>query len=252
MLAFDDIGAGPQAIVFLPGVTCSREHWRPVADLLAADHRCVLIDPPGHGGSLGGGLDVLEQLAPIHEVVTHLGLERPLFVGHSAGGITATVYAVAFPTIGVIDVEGTLDLTGEFAQTVFANRDLLRNPETFAEGFANVIAPMRIDLIPRERRAWAQARIGAQHDTVVPMWRGLLAGEGAEITERLRAVLPSLAVPLLTLWGEPVTDGERAMAELAPQGSTASWPGLGHFVHLVDPERTAARIASFAAAAANR
>lgn len=244
MLAFSELGSGP-AIVFLPGVTCSREHWRPVADLLEADHQCVLVDPPGHGESEPGPMDVIQQAAAIREVVDHLGLDRPVLAGHSAGGIAATIYAILHPCRGVFSIEGTLDLTGPFAQDVYASRDLILDPDRFDEGFRKVLEPMRFDLVPEERRSWALSLIGGTRDVVLDGWRDLLAGRGEELNAQLRQALPSLGVPLLVLWGDEVPEGEREMVGLVPQGSTESWPGLGHFVHLVDPARTADRIREF-------
>lgn len=244
MLANAELGSGP-AIIFLPGITCSREHWRPVADLLSSDHRCVLIDPPGHGESEPGPMGVIEQAAAIHEVVETLSLERPVVVGHSAGGIAAAIYAIVHPCRGVFSIEGTLDLTGPFAQDVHSNRELILDPDRFDEGFRNVLAPMRSDLIPHERRDWALSLIGGTRDVVLDAWRDLLAGRGGEIKEQLKLALPSLGVPLLVLWGDEVPEGEREMIASVPAGSTESWPGMGHFIHLVDPARTADRIRDF-------
>ena len=43
-------GDGPR-VVLVHGFTQTLASWRPVADDLAADHRVVLVDAPGHGAS---------------------------------------------------------------------------------------------------------------------------------------------------------------------------------------------------------
>jgi len=244
MLAYSEVGTGPP-ILFLPGVTCSRDHWRPVADLISTGYRCVLIDPPGHGESPPGPMDVILQAGAIREVVDHLQLGAPILAGHSAGGIAATVYGILHPSKGVFSIEGTLDLTGPFAQDVYRYRELILDPDRFAEGFQKVVEAMRPDLIPDDRRDWALSLIGGTREVVLDGWRDLLAGRGEELNAQLRAALPSLNCPLLVVWGEEPPPGERAMVELAPQGAVEGWPGLGHFVHVVDPERTAKRLREF-------
>lgn len=245
MLAHAELGSSGEPIVFLPGITCDRDHWRPVAERLAEDHRCVLIDPPGHGASPLGSMNLLDQCKAVREVIDALDLGAPFVIGHSAGGITATVYAILHPCRGVVSLEGTLDLTGPFGSSVYRNRERLLDPERFDEGLADVLAPMRIDLVPAERRDWAEELIGRTPAVVLDAWSGMLAGGGAELTAQLAAAMPAIKVPVLVLWGEPAPEGERRMVDLIPDGSVEEWPGVGHFLHLVDPDRVAERVRAF-------
>jgi pimeloyl-ACP methyl ester carboxylesterase len=245
MLAYAELGSSGEPIVFLPGITCDKDHWRPVAERLAEDHRCVLVDPPGHGDSPLGSMNLLAQGQAVREVVDALDLGAPFVVGHSAGGITATVYAILHPCRGVVSIEGTLDLTGPFGSSVYRNRELLLDPERFEEGFADVIAPMRIDLVPQERRDWAASLIGRTPEVVLDAWSGVIAGQGAELTEQLATALPAITAPVLVLWGEPAPEGERRMIGLIPNGSVEEWLGVGHFLPQVDPDRVADRVRAF-------
>lgn len=191
-------------------------------------------------------MNVVEQAAAIREVIDHLDLDRPVLAGHSAGGIAATVYAILHPCRGVVSIEGTLDLTGPLARDIYANREAILDPDRFDQGFQKVLEPMRFDLVPEERRPWALSLIRGTRDVILDAWTDLVAGRGEQIKAQLEQALPSLAVPLLVIWGDEVPRGEQEMVGLVPQGATESWPGLGHFVHLVDPARTAERIRSFA------
>ncbi len=58
--------------------------------------------------------------------------------------------------------------------------------------------------------------------------------------------MPSVLAPYLGLFGAELSDRERPLQALIPNGEIEVWDGLGHFVQLVDPQRTANRIAEFA------
>lgn len=193
MLAYDDQGAGPP-LVFLPGITCSMAHWGPVSDLLKSEFRCVRIDPPGHGASEGPGADVFGQTAAINEVVGHLGLGRPMMVGHSAGGVTALVYALLHPAAGVVVVDQPLDVA-EWGSDVVAMKDRLLDPATFRDAFFEFIARFRGDLVPEERQALLTDHIDPRYEVVMAMWEPFLTGDAHDATAQLATALPDLAVP---------------------------------------------------------
>jgi pimeloyl-ACP methyl ester carboxylesterase len=68
--------------------------------LLCRDHRVVAVDRPGHGKSdrpKGTAATLLFQTQLLHETLAHLGLTRPVLVGHSWGAALALSYAVEYP-----------------------------------------------------------------------------------------------------------------------------------------------------------
>src|SRR5262249_60076430 len=89
-------GRGP-TLVLLHGFTGSIATWEPALALLAARHRVVAIDLPGHGGSPvpDGGLPcVAHQLVG---TLDRLGIERASWLGSSLGGRAARQYALPPP-----------------------------------------------------------------------------------------------------------------------------------------------------------
>ena len=69
--------------------------------LLCRDHRVIAVDRPGHGKSerpsdVDAKLQYQTRL--LHETLSHLGVTRPVLVGHSWGGSLALAYAVEYPT----------------------------------------------------------------------------------------------------------------------------------------------------------
>lgn len=98
-LAVEDGGlAGGRAIVLLHGIAQSAGAWRALyAGPLAASHRLVAIDMRGHGSSSApDGAEAYasgERLgSDLHAVMTELGLERPVVVAWSYGGVMLGEY----------------------------------------------------------------------------------------------------------------------------------------------------------------
>ena len=116
MLAYERYGRGVP-VVLAHGITESRHTWDPLILELASTYDVVVPDLRGHGEStLDGPFDSMTMAADVGELVSHLGLESPLMVGHSFGGIVVSAYAAQFPCRGVINVE--LGCCGDFGQRI--------------------------------------------------------------------------------------------------------------------------------------
>ncbi|HKU95056.1 MAG TPA: alpha/beta fold hydrolase, partial [Vineibacter sp.] len=85
-------GNGP-AVVFVHGIGGAARIWEPqVVSFTAAGRRCVAVDLPGYGARPPVARMDFEALASdLEATVTRLGLDRPVLVGHSMGGMVAQV-----------------------------------------------------------------------------------------------------------------------------------------------------------------
>jgi len=94
-----ETGSGP-TVVFLHGLDSDSSVWTPAVDILNNDHRCVLVDLPGHGESPKPD-DPAEYTR--HMVLDHLDrvladLPKPaLLVGHSLGGYLGMAHVLTRP-----------------------------------------------------------------------------------------------------------------------------------------------------------
>ena len=153
-IAFAEHGnAASPALVLVHGITESREAWAPVVPALAEHWRVVAVDLRGHGESeRRAPYDPVTLASDVHAVVGALGLEAPLVVGHSLGGVVVSAYAgLGFTSRGIIDVDQPLAL-GEFQAALEPLVPMLRgNPEEFASAISIVFSVLDGPLAPEAR-----------------------------------------------------------------------------------------------------
>ena len=87
-------------VVLIHGNPGSGQDWTRVFGLLAAHHKTIAFDRPGHGLSQrpkhrDAPVEVQAQL--LHDALKQLHIERPIVVGHSWGGALALVYVICYP-----------------------------------------------------------------------------------------------------------------------------------------------------------
>ena len=88
-------------VVLIHGNPGSTQDWTRVFGPLAARHRVIAFDRPGHGSSerpkhIDATVEVQARL--LHDALKQLHVERPIVVGHSWGGALALIYAINYPT----------------------------------------------------------------------------------------------------------------------------------------------------------
>jgi pimeloyl-ACP methyl ester carboxylesterase len=92
--------AGDPPVMLLHGASGNLEDQRlTLGNALAATHRVILFDRPGHGFSRRRAADATpgRQAALIAEGLARLGVERVIVVGHSWSGALAAALALDFP-----------------------------------------------------------------------------------------------------------------------------------------------------------
>jgi pimeloyl-ACP methyl ester carboxylesterase len=241
-LAYDDEGAGAP-VVFLHGLTFDRRSWRPVIDRLDGSVRSIAVDLPAHGESRGLSPSFDQVPARLHELLTALGVERPIVVGHSMAGGLAAVYASAHPTRGLVFVDSGPHIR-PFAELVHRLGPALRGPG-FAGVWPTFESSLGLERIPEPVRSLVLATHVVDQDVVVGYWELLLREDPDEVQGWVDTVNAALDVPCLGVYGRPVTDAERERFTRLADVQLEEWVGDGHCVHLVDPDRFAARLRRF-------
>ena len=218
-------GGSGSLVVLLHGANDQSGAWARVAGPVAARHRVLVPDLPGHGssGPSDGPLGVVDLYAGVGALLAaEARSERAVLVGNSMGGWLAMLYAHRHPerVSGVVLVNGAA-ISGEGSE---AKVNLL--PRTRAEARAamyavtspksGLVPDFILDDLVRRAPGSPLARIMA-----TPFAEFLLDGKLGEIQ-----------APVTLLWGQddkilPVSYAERVASQL-PSARIESIPGCGH------------------------
>lgn len=233
-------GEGPE-IVWIHGLGEWSVNFDPIASHPAfAGFSHVMPDLPGYGRSpWPEHLDGLEQLAD--RLVAWLDGRRPALIGHSMGGVLATLIAERTAVRAVVNVDGNLsrgDCTFSAKCAAYSLDDFVAYGMSAIR--AQVYEDGRTDLALRGYYAAmcvASTRVYHQHA------RDLIAmSESETLITRLAALRP----PVLFVAGVPGGICEHSRALLDRHG--VRWVGLepaGHWVHIDQPDRFASEVAGF-------
>lgn len=233
-------------LVLIHGITDSHRAWHPLLGPLAEHHRVLAVDLRGHGASDEcDPYDPASYAADVIETAQSLGFARPLVVGHSLGGIVATAYAAAAPTVGVVNIDQSLRLA-EFKAALTAIEPMLRgDAATFQHTIDTMFAAMAGPLPPHElERLGRQSR--ADQAVVLGTWAAVFDSTEAELDEMVTAIGRAVTVPYLAIHGSDPGAGYAGWLAAVIAGAVIEvWPDHGHYPHLVDPARFLARLAEF-------
>lgn len=246
-LAHEIVGSGPLAVV-VHGITESRETWRPLIGPLAEHYRVVAVDLRGHGQSAPGDVyDPLTLATDVRETLVEAGLadvDDALLVGHSLGGIVVSAYAAMFPARAVVNVDQPLRLSA-FQDGLAQLEPLLTgDADSFSMAIGLVFGSMTGALAAAELRR-VEALRRADQSVVLGIWGTVLDSTPAELDAQVSALTGGITVPYLALHGiDPGNDYEAWLTSAIASASFELWPDVGHYPHLVHPDRFLERIAS--------
>lgn len=244
-LAHDRTGAGP-ALVLIHGITESRRSWDPVVEALAASYEVLSVDLRGHGESdPGDAYDPISMATDVAETVAAAGLQTPLVVGHSLGGVVASAFAAVARPRAVVNVDQPLRLA-DFKAQLGQLEPMLRGDETsFRQAIELVFQSMNGPLPDAE-----VARIGAlrraDQAVVLGVWGTVFDSTPDELDATVAALAGAITVPYLSLHGvDPGEAYTHWLRQLVPSATVEVWPEQGHYPHLVHPARFVERVVDF-------
>jgi magnesium chelatase accessory protein len=247
-------------LLLIHGTGAATHSWRDLAPLLATRFRVIAPDLPGHGFTSGrpvGGLSMPAMARAVGDLVSALGCDPAVIVGHSAGAAIAIRMAlggVAKPR-AIVGLGAALWPIPGLAGVLF--------PSLARALFVNPIAPhvfARLARTPGETARFLARSTGSQIDaTGIGCYERLFATAGhcaGAITmmadwdlPALKRDLPRLGNPLLLVHGAgdaaiPLSNARQAAA-IIPGAKVVSLPGLGHLAHEEKPRDVASLIMEF-------
>jgi pimeloyl-ACP methyl ester carboxylesterase len=242
-IAFDVEGEG-RALVLVHGLTESRRAWDPLMPALATRWQVVRVDVRGHGASTRRApYDPLTLAADLRAVVDAVGLDAPLVVGHSMGGVVVTTYgALGHPARGVVDVDQTLELSG-FQEQVEGIRPMLEGDDASFRAAMDLVFGALYPPLPDDERARLRSIASPEQEVVLGVWDAVLNQPLPEVTALVEALLRELRAPFLSLHGsDPGAGYVEWLRGVVGHACVEVWSDHGHYPHLVDPGRFVARL----------
>ncbi|GIJ49162.1 alpha/beta hydrolase [Virgisporangium aliadipatigenens] len=237
-------------VVLLHGLTFDRRQWGPVRAALSTvdpDRRVVAFDLPGHGESpRRDTYRAADVAAVVHSAVRERALTAPVLVGHSLGGVLASVYAAAYPTSAVVNIDQPL-LPGAFLDVLRRAEPELRGPG-YLRVWERLRAGMGLDALPPDARALVGTATTPRQELFLGYWSELFDTDAAELTRQRAAELAAVranGVPYHHVSGGPLAGSYRDwLLAQVPEARLTELPGSGHFPHLARPDEVARIIAT--------
>jgi pimeloyl-ACP methyl ester carboxylesterase len=180
----------------------------------------------------------------VYGLVTGLGIERPVIVGHSFGGVLASFYAANLPVAGVVNVDQPLDIES-FVRMIQQVEPALRGPH-FAAAFEPIRQSIGVELLPEPLRSRTLATQTVRQNLVLAYWNDPFRLPPEELQAQIDEAAQRITVPYLAVFGHRLSDDERVRLQGQLSGlELEEWPDRGHMVHLMEPDRFAQRLAAF-------
>lgn len=238
-------GGGGVPVVLLHGLMGSGSCWSALARTLEDEFDVVMPDARGHGGSSAPefGYSYDELADDVLGLVASLQLSRPVFVGHSMGGMTAAVAAQRSDgnLRGLVLVDPTfisLQLQQEVWESDVAEQHRLALSRSKAELLADARARH-----PHRSVEILELQVEARLKTCLRAF-GVLAPPSPDF----RAVVAAIDVPTLLLIGDsPVVSIELALelGHINPRVGLEQVPDAGHGLPFDQPDHVARSVATF-------
>ena len=219
-------------------------------ELAAGEFRTVAIDLPGVGQSSGTADDGSKRTlaAVVHDLIEHLGLDRPVIVGHDIGGMIAYAYLRRYhDAAGVVIIDVVIPGLDPWDEVVrnpylwhFAFHAIPALPELLVQGrqgpyldyFFDVLAADPARITPAARAAYSQAYAS---DAALTAGFGFYRGFAQDVHDNLGGTGAATDTPVLYVRGaashaniDTYAQGLRAAG--VRRLTTRLVPEAGHFI----------------------
>jgi pimeloyl-ACP methyl ester carboxylesterase len=244
-LYYEDVSQGEPPILLVHGWTCDHTYFAPQAAHFAPGHRVVSVDLRGHGQS-----DKPEQdytmtgfARDLAWLCGELGLNKPVVIGHSMGGVIAVELAARYPELpsAIVIVDGPV-----------------MPPQALKDGIAPMVAALKSPAYREVSQQFVGDQLFIEGDDpelkarVVEAMSSAPQHVMASAMEQIfswdaEAAARGCKVPTLNLIAaSPLLDVAR-FTELCPQAVHGQTVGAGHFHQLLVPDQVNAMIDRFLA-----
>lgn len=242
-LAYEEQGSGSPPMLLVHGWSCDHTYFAPQAEHFGKHHRVISVDLRGHGASdtpeqeytMAGFADDLAFLCE------QLGVDRPVVVGHSMGGVIAFEMAARHPDLvgAVVAIDSPLVPPAALAAMIPGFVEGLRSPDyqNVTRDFVNNLLFLPTDDSERKVQI-ADGMAGAHQHVMASAMECIFSCDTAASAAGCQA--PALLINAAA----PLADLDR-LREMCPHVMIGQTVGAGHFNQLEVPDQVNAMIERF-------
>jgi pimeloyl-ACP methyl ester carboxylesterase len=241
-LACDVVGSGDPPLLLVHGWGTDRSLWGPLRDRACKSHQVLSVDLRGFGQSDAPAQDytIAGHSDDLAFLVDHLGLQRPVVIGHSMGGLVALDFAGrhADRARAAVILEAMVAAAPPVLAGLFPMLEQVRSESwrDYVVRLMNHLTGPGFD--PQLRAQLAASAASSPQPVLVSALEGIIAFDTV-------AAAAQVQCPLLYV-GTDVTYADLPRwRTLCPQLISEQLPGCGHYFPLEVPDQLAALVARF-------
>jgi pimeloyl-ACP methyl ester carboxylesterase len=246
---YESHGRGKEAIVLIHGWACDLTFWKQHTPELSKKARVIALDLPGHGLSDRPEVAYTQRYfaEAVYAVLKDAGVSKALLVGHSMGAPIARLVIADHPDIavGIILVDAAVwpsspeDIERRKQRTRPLIAGLLKQYVQTAGPF---IDPMFVPSTPQALRDEIKFKmLGTPAHVAASAMEDFIT---SDVWTLPQCDLPALAL-LAKREGRPLERETQLLQKVFPKAEVQTWEGVGHFLHMEQPQKFNAAVLQF-------
>lgn len=241
---YQDVGKGPQTLLFIHGLPLSSESWQCQINYFKEHYRIITVDLPGYGQSSKLKDYMMKNISDfyagsVHQVLTKLKLNKVVYIGFATGGHVGIAFATKYPQM--VDKLVLVNTSPQFAQSAdwpygFDKKAVKYFDDAFNSKTLKEIAQVLIDPALQEncqskldtiKKVFTQMTVQCGVNTLKAFFSNIA-------NENFRPLLPKIKADTLIIQSsldkEVVSAVALYMREKIPHAQLVEINGADHFV----------------------